>query len=363
VQKASSKAGQLHHSGTIHSLDSSDLQTDNFFSLDEGKFRFSDTETRSESTDESTGRHHRSGPTFHDEFNSFQTWNGLTGTAAEGWDVTGGPQWSNFPFKDSSGTVFAERLTAQGTFPFNNEKGYYLNPSYTPATINPFSDHNGILDIRATPTEQTIAGVDKLPYTTGMITSFHSHSQLYGYFEIKAELPSEKGFLPAFWLLPTDGSHGEIDAMEVATNDLTHLHTTVHSLSSGGTTPISTTNTTTIPDASKAFHTYGVDWEADTITWYFDGNKVFQTATPADLHKPMYMIANLAVGGVAGGWVGNPDGVSSADFKIDYIRAYSSHPIPSNTAGGDGDIGQGEKLLDHTNLNPGLPHDVGWIHL
>lgn len=364
MQKVFSKLGQLHHSAAHQNSDDADLPTGIVFGQDEGKFKFSDTATAFESTDESTGRHHHSGPTFHDEFNSFQTWNGLTGSAAEGWDVTGGPQWSNFPFKDSTGTLIAERVTAQGTFPFNNEKGYYLNPSYTPATVNPFSDHNGILDIRATPTEQTISGVDKLPYTTGMITSFHSHSQLYGYFEIKAELPSEKGFLPAFWLLPTDGSHGEIDAMEVATNDLTHLHTTVHSFSSGGTTPTSTTNTTTIPDASKAFHTYGVDWEADTITWYFDGNKVFQTATPADLHKPMYMIANLAVGGADGGWVGNPDGVSSADFKIDYIRAYGSHTSPTDIARCNGDIGHDEKLLDHhTNLSSALPHDAGWIHL
>ena len=137
----------------------------------------------------------------------------------------------------------------------------------------------------------------------------------------------------------------------------------MHSFGSGGTTPTSTTNTTTIPDASKAFHTYGVDWEADTITWYFDGNKVFQTATPADLHKPMYMIANLAVGGVDGGWVGNPDKGSSADFKIDYIRAYSSHSGLTDTAGGNGDIGHDEKVLDHHTNLPGFPHDLGWIHL
>ena len=257
---------------------------------------------------------HSLSPPFHDEFKRFDTWNGHSG-----WDVVGGPQWADFPFKTASGSVFADRVTTQGTFPFNNEKGYYLNPT---STFSPFSVHDGILDIRATPTPQVVPGVDVLPYTTGMINSYHSHSQLYGYFEIRAELPSASGFLPAFWLLPTDGSHGEIDIMEVATNDLTHLHTTVHSFASGATTPISTSGVTTIPDASQSFHTYGIDWEADKITWYFDGVKIFETATPSDLHKPMYMFANLAVGGATGGWVGNPDGVSSADFKIDYIHAY-----------------------------------------
>ena len=52
---------------------------------------------------------------------------------------------------------------------------------------------------------------------------------------------------------------------------------------------------------TTGFHTYGVDWEPDTITWYFDGQKVFQTATPIDLNKPMYMIADLAVGGYCPG--------------------------------------------------------------
>lgn len=254
--------------------------------------------------------------TFQDEFQSFHIWDTATKT---GWDVTGGPQWINAPLV---GGLFG-RVTSQGTFPFNNEQGYYLNPNYVPATVNPFSVQNGILDIKATPTPQTILGVASLDYTSGMITSFHSHTQLYGYFEIRAELPSASGFLPAFWLLPTNGSHGEIDAMEIATNDLTHLLTTVHSFSSGGATPVSTTQSTLIPDASQAFHTYGVDWEADHITWYFDGHRVFDTVTPADLHTPMYMIANLAVGGPAS-WFGRPAG-TSADYQIDYIRTYASH--------------------------------------
>jgi hypothetical protein len=72
---------------------------------------------------------------------------------------------------------------------------------------------------------------------------------------------------------------------------------------------------------TSGFHTYGVDWEPDTITWYFDGQKVFQTATPADLNKPMYMLADLAVGGF---WPGSPDAQTPfpAGMQIDYIRAY-----------------------------------------
>jgi beta-glucanase (GH16 family) len=162
--------------------------------------------------------------------------------------------------------------------------------------------------------------VNYAPYVSGEVNTVHSFSQTYGYFEMRAELPKGQGFWPAFWLMPTDGSWPpELDAMEVLGSNTTALVTSVHSAATGAHT---TTNLfTTIPDASAGFHTYGVDWEPDHITWYFDGQKVFQTATPADLNKPMYMIANLAVGGY---WPGNADGTSSAQMQIDYIRAYAS---------------------------------------
>src|SRR6185437_9685168 len=48
-------------------------------------------------------------------------------------------------------------------------------------------------------------------------------------------------------------------------------------------------------------------------------------ATPADMNKPMYMIANMAIGG----WAGTRN-FTSADMKIDYIRAYSLADGSSN---------------------------------
>ncbi|MDB5622126.1 MAG: hypothetical protein JWR39_689, partial [Devosia sp.] len=53
---------------------------------------------------------------------------------------------------------------------------------------------------------------------------------------------------------------------------------------------------------------------------YYDGAEVFRAATPDDMHKPMYMIANLAVGG----WAGTPAAAAfPAEMQIDYIRAYA----------------------------------------
>jgi len=79
---------------------------------------------------------------------------------------------------------------------------------------------------------------------------------------------------------------------------------------------------------STGYHTYGVDWEADYITYYFDGQQIFKTATPADMHQPMYMIANLAVGGYWPGMV-NSTTPFPAEMKIDYIRAYTDGGSPT----------------------------------
>jgi Ca2+-binding RTX toxin-like protein len=51
------------------------------------------------------------------------------------------------------------------------------------------------------------------------------------------------------------------------------------------------------------------------------------TPTPPDMHSPMYMIADLAVGGPSV-WPGPADGVSSATMNIDYIRAYQYTDLP-----------------------------------
>src|SRR5882672_11768546 len=66
---------------------------------------------------------------------------------------------------------------------------------------------------------------------------------------------------------------------DVCSSDLT----TVHTNSTG--THTSSGQGTTVANMSTGFHTYGVDWEASTTTFYFDGQQVYQTATPSDLNK------------------------------------------------------------------------------
>jgi beta-glucanase (GH16 family) len=222
----------------------------------------------------------------------------------------------------------------------NGELQLYTAPGFKGTTdhdlgLNPFSVSNGVLDIRAqTVDAATSAGMWNYGYSSGVITTKQSFSQTYGYFEMRADLPENvSGAWPAFWLVPADGSWPpELDVMETLSGTPNIDYTTVHSGVNGAHTAVGSANLVT--DVT-GYHTYGVLWTATTLTWYLDGQEVFQAATPADMNKPMYMIANMAVGG----WAGAPN-FTSADMLIDYIHAYAladgSSSSTSTVVGGSG---------------------------
>jgi serralysin len=245
--------------------------------------------------------------TFDDEFNSLSLWTGSSGT----WATT---YW----WQDQNGSGASLHT--------NGEQEWYINSQYGPtASVKPWSAANGVMTLTAAPASAEISSlINGYKYTSGMLNTYHTFSQTYGYFEMRAELPAGQGLWPAFWLLPKDGSWPpELDIMEVLGNDPTRLYTTAHTNASGAHTFDSLG--TTVADTSAGFHTYAVDWQADKITWYFDGKSVHETATPADMHKPMYVMTNLAVGGY---WPGAPDGSTPfpAHMDVDYVRAWTSNP-------------------------------------
>jgi beta-glucanase (GH16 family) len=181
--------------------------------------------------------------------------------------------------------------------------------------LDPFRSDGEHLDILAWPTPPALrARLDRQPYVSGVISSQPSFAQLYGYFEMRAKLPPGKGLWPAFWLLPKDGSWPpEIDVLE-AVSDPTHIYSTVHSTTKPATG-------VEVRVASDVFHTFAVSWDKSRVEWFVDNRSIGAVPTPADMHKPMYMVANLAVGG---DWPGAPDKttVFPATLSIDFIRAY-----------------------------------------
>lgn len=201
----------------------------------------------------------------------------------------------------------------------NKEWEYYSDAT---VGVNPFRQ-DGKLRIQARPAAPG-ANPLNLPYSSGVITTFNSFCQLYGYFEVRAKLPKGKGLWPAFWLLPASGAYtAELDVFEVLGDRPGVLYATTHGLTGGQWS--SNLQQLNVPDTSTAFHTYGVDWEADKVTFYMDRQPIAVAPTPASMNSPMYVLLNLAVGG-PGSWPGVPDAstVFPAEMAIDYLRVYST---------------------------------------
>jgi hypothetical protein len=164
-------------------------------------------------------------------------------------------------------------------------------------------------------------GDGNLPYTSGMIASYDRFYFQYGYIEIRAKLPKGRGLWPALWLLAQNPqSAEEIDIMEALGQDPGTIYTTIH-FKQQNQAKAKEDASISGPDYSQGFHTFAVDWEWNKIVWYIDGKEVFQV-TDHIPHEPMYIIANLAIGG---DWAGPPDAatVFPASFDISYIRVFA----------------------------------------
>jgi hypothetical protein len=178
--------------------------------------------------------------------------------------------------------------------------------------IDPFSLQNGALDITAVRAEWDIVGPGQ--WASGLISTQYSFAQQYGYFEIRAMLPTDVGVWPAFWMLPANQSWPpEIDVFEAYGG--TDLYQTVHTgIYGNDTSQVTWSNQ---PTMTSGYHTYGVMWDPQYITFYFDGNVTGSQATPPDMQTPMYLLADLAMQDLPG-VTDDPK-----HLYIDYIRAYS----------------------------------------
>ena len=83
---------------------------------------------------------------------------------------------------------------------------------------------------------------------------------------------------------------------------------------------------------SDDFHTYGILWLPDSITWYFDGEPYHQV-TPTDIgahewvfNQPHYAIVNLAMGGNLGGAL--HEDVQQCQLLVDWVRHSSVQVKP-----------------------------------
>lgn len=186
------------------------------------------------------------------------------------------------------------------------------------------------------------------------------YSFTYGKVEFRAKLPKGKGTWAACWMLGNQSNYGswpycgEIDVIET-TSDLTKtiIPQSIHCKRFNGMSTSSGNKYkhTVVSDATSAYHTYGIIWNAEEITFTIDGketwtynpNRYSATGTGHDnvdiwpFNKPFYLILNCAIGGTLGGTVGTDywtkvgtktyesgavNDIYEDYMYVDYVRVY-----------------------------------------
>lgn len=161
-------------------------------------------------------------------------------------------------------------------------------------------------------------GKTRSRYTGALVSSnpkdgVSGHSgfqQTYGYFEAQIYLPpAPDGTVanwPAWWM---DGQvwpqDGEIDIVEgLGGKACFHFHFSTNNPPGG-----------CVGRLARGQHTFGVDWEASSITWYYDGLQVGQVTSNVT-SSPMYLILNNCQGQYGG------TTVVPSDMQVSYVRVW-----------------------------------------
>jgi len=174
-------------------------------------------------------------------------------------------------------------------------------------------------------------------YSSARIETLGKKTVRYGYIETRAILPMGQGAFPAVWTLgsdmPTVGwpANGEIDIVEGVSAAPTTVLTNIHGVDRQGAHWQATWGNGGMYDAgvnlSAAFHTYGVEWTASALRFYFD-DRLIRTIERGDVpvwlwDKQNYLIMNVAINadGAAA-----PASVYPQRMVVDYVRVYSNRP-------------------------------------
>jgi uncharacterized protein (TIGR03437 family) len=220
--------------------------------------------------------------------------------------------------------------------------------TYTNLPENAHMDGFGHLDIHI---ENPSPGV----YTSARIKTEGLFGVDYGRIEARIKIPAGQGMWPAFWMLGNNITNigwpncGEIDIMENIGSTPATAYGSLH-----GPDSYNATAQYQLPSGALAddFHVYSVEWSANEITFYVDGN-LYETQSSGASgwvfnlpSNPFFIILNAAVGG---DWPGAPNAttVFPQDMLVDYVRVYqaASTPAPSINANG---------VLDSAEFGPAL---------
>jgi beta-glucanase (GH16 family) len=220
-----------------------------------------------------------------------------------------------------------ENVTAA---PFNKELEYYTN---RPDNLMLDGVGNLVITARSEYFVDASGLTSTQPYTSGRLDTHNHVEPLYGRIEARIKLPAGKGLWPAFWLLGKNidtvkwPDCGEIDILEMAGSAPSSITGSLHGPGYGDTTPFH--GDFTLPSGTFAddFHVFALEWTADGMRWLVD-EQPFAWRTPQGLanqystwifDQPMYIILNLAVGGIYDG-APNASTPMPSQMLVDYVQ-------------------------------------------
>lgn len=205
----------------------------------------------------------------------------------------------------------------------NNELQYYTKNRIENARVE-----NGMLIIEARKEK-----IENREYSSARMVTKGKAEWQYGKIEVRAKIPDGLGTWPAIWMLGTKTplkwpDDGEIDIMEHVGFDQGTIHGSIHCKKYYHSIGTQKTAKILVPDASKTFHTYGVEWDKEKVQVSLDGKVYFTFANehtgyeawPFD--NSMYLLLNIAVGGNWGGMKGVDEKIWPRRMEVDFVRVY-----------------------------------------
>ncbi len=209
------------------------------------------------------------------------------------------------------------------TIASNNELQWYLPQQVTVAA--------GTLRLTGL-RERTVSSDGRtFAYRSGMVTTGRTSSSMrnakfayqYGYLEIRARVPKGAGLWPALWLLPsTNESLPEIDLAEIRGSKPNQVSMHLHWRDKSGRAKDRGARRT-MADTTDRWHVFALDWRPGSLRWLIDGVEQWRVRGREVPSEPMYIIANLAVGG---DWARPPTAETTfpAAFEIDRVSVWAS---------------------------------------
>ncbi|HEY5788505.1 MAG TPA: family 16 glycosylhydrolase [Microlunatus sp.] len=185
---------------------------------------------------------------------------------------------------------------------------------------------DGALQLVAERGDQRASDGETYPFRSGMVTTGPTKQDgdpkvafTYGIVEARLRVPSGQGLWSAMWLLPASTeSRPEIDVMEILGNDPTEAILHFHPQNRKAKSPSKTVTPRGVA-FSKGWHDFRIDWSPNRLDYVIDGKRVWRVSGAQVPDEPMYLIFNLAVGGV---YPGDPGASTNfpATFAIDRVK-------------------------------------------